>query len=273
MIIKGIITVAVIVIYGLVYWLDIRTIKSKKIKDTLQLILGILFVPAFILLLDMWNCFEIWIPNIYHDMTEKYDMLSFLGAYLSAIVSSVLLIIITNSDREENTKIIQDAQRPYLDIRYPKLSNKFIEDKKDDSVIFFHRIDNMSELLTQEYVCLELINNGESVAIIDINNMQVEIQYNDMEKDENGVQIEIVKTLNPKINTGLPRLSLGKGKSIYIIFLYKPFYRGGKVNKASIIYSNIIYKDLFNKKYIDECRRNENGEQIVIQDNKEITEE
>ena len=263
-------TIGMISIFLIIYKKEEKTVRGKEAKDTLQTLMTILFVPILILILDMWNFFDYCMQDIYKNLTERYDMLSFLGAYISALVSSLLLIMITSSDREENTKIIQNAQRPYLDIRYPKLSNKFIEDKKDDSVVFFHKIDNMSELLPQEYVCIELINNGESVAIIDINNMQIEIQYNDTEIDEKGMEFEVVKILNPKINTGLPRLSLGKGKSIYIVFLYNPFYKYGKVNGANIAYSHIKYKDLFNKEYIDECKRNEKGEQVVIQDNKEI---
>lgn len=267
------VTILIICIYVIIYWKEIKLIKNKKVKDTLQILLGILFVPALILLLDIWNSFEVLIPNVYNSVTEKYDILSFLGAYLSAIVSSILLIIITDKDRKENTEILQNAQRPYLDVRYPKLLKKFVQENKDNNTIFFYRIDGTREEFQEEYLCLEIINNGESVAIIDINNMQIEIQYVDIEIGKDNEEIETKQTLKPEINTGLPRLSLGKGKSMYIIFLYEPFYKNGKINKASIIYSNIKYKDLFNKEYIDECKRSETGKQVVLQDNKEIGEE
>lgn len=269
---KVIITVGLILIYGIIYVYDIKKEKEKD-RERLKTVLIILFIPAIILLLDMWDFLGEKMPNVYNSITNRYDMLSFLGSYLSVIVSSILLIMITDKDREENTRIIQESQRPYLDIRYPKVSNKLIYENKDNKMIFFHRIDDTEEYMLEEYLCLEIINTGESVAIIDINNMKVEIIYKDIETDENGVKFEIDKKLEPRINTGLPRLSLGKGESIYIIFLYKSFYRDKKLNKCNVIYSNIKYKDLFNKQYIDECKRNENGEQIVIQDNKEIEEE
>lgn len=273
MIEKIIITISITFIYGLIYLLDIKIIKIKNVKNTLEIILGILFLPALILLLDMWNIFETFLPSIYNSMTEKYDMLAFVGAYLSAIVSSVLLIIITNKDREENTRIIQDAQRPYLDVRFPYLKKEFLYDKDKNNTIFFHSRENLDKNDVDEYIAIEVINQGESVAIIDINNMEIEIRCNFFGKDKDGATIEKVDVIKPNICTGIPRLSLGKGQTIIIIFLYKELYKNRKIYKANITYSKIIYKDLFNKQYIDECKRNKQGEQIVIQDNKEITEE
>lgn len=68
-------------------------------------------------------------------------------------------------------------------------------------------------------------------------------------------------------------MSLEKGKTITILFLYKELCKNRKSYKANITYSKIIYKDLFNKQYIDECKRNEKEEQIVIEDDNEIMEE
>lgn len=270
---KIIVTILTIFIYVLTYLLDIKIIKKEKIKETLEIILGILFFPALILLLDMWNIFENFLPSIYHGMTEKYDMLAFMGAYLSAIVSSVLLIIITNKDREENTRIIQNAQRPYLDVRFPYLKKEFLDDKDKNNTIFFHARENLDKNDVDEYIAVEVINQGESVAIIDINNMEIKISYNFFEKNKDGEKIQKVDVIKPNIYTGIPRLSLGKGQTITILFLYKELYKNRKIYRANITYSKIIYKDLFNKQYIDECKRNEQGEQIVIQDNREITEE
>lgn len=269
---KIIITISTIFIYAIIYLLDIKIIKNRNVKNTLEIVLGILFFPALILLLDMWNAFEGFLPNVYQSMTDKYDVLAFMGSYLSTIVSSVLLIIITNKDRQENTKIIQDAQRPYLDVRFPCLKKEFLDDKDKNNTIFFHSGENFDKNSVDEYIAIEVMNQGESVAIIDINNMKIEIKYNFFEKNKDGQKIEKVDVIRPDIHTGIPRLSLGKGQTIIILFLYKELYRNRKIHKANITYSKIIYKDLFNKQYTDECKRNEKGEQIVIQDNKEIVE-
>lgn len=272
MIQKIIITIAVLGIYAIIYWQEIKRIKNMKTKETLEIVLGILLIPAIILLLDMWNVFEQYMPNIYNSLTEKYDMLAFLGAYLSAIISSVLLIIITTNDREENTKIIQESQRPYLDIRYPILKKEFLNQKNINNTIFYHSKHDMNKEDVEEYIALEISNEGETVAIIDINNAKIQLKYNHIQKDEDGSITESVKTYEPNINSGIPRLSLGKGKMVTIVFLYKELYKGKKLNKANISYSNIKYRDLFNKKYEDECKRDESGQQIVVKDNQKLEE-
>lgn len=263
---KIILTIVTILGYILIYVLDIKAIKDKDVKEILKVILGILFFPALILLFDMWNVFERFLPNIYYSLTEKYDMLAFMGAYLSTIVSSVLLIIITNKDREDNTKIIRYGQRPYLDIRFVYLKKEFFNEEQIDNTVFIHPTNNLDKQEVDEYIAIEIINQGESVAIIDINNLKLEIKYNYIEEGN----IEKTNIIEPKINTGITRLSIGKGQTVTIVFLYKEIYEGRKIYKANISYSKVIYKDLFNKQYIDECITNDKGKQEAIQDNKEI---
>ena len=265
-IMKSIVTVIIIIGYILIYVLDIKIIKDKEAKGILKIILGILFFPALILIFDMWDLFEKLLPNIYYSMTDKYDMLAFMGAYLSTIISSVLLIIITSKDREENTKIIQYGQRPYLDVRFVYLKKEFFNEEKRNNTVFTHPTNNLDKQDVDDYIAIEIINQGESVAIIDINNLKLEIKYNNIE-DGN---VEKTNIIEPKINAGITRLTLGKGQTVTIVFLYKEIYEGRKIYKANISYSKVMYKDLFNKQYIDECITNDKGEQEVIQDNKEI---
>lgn len=263
---KIIVTVLIIIGYILIYVLDIKVIKDKEAKNILKVILGILFFPALIILLDMWNVFERFLPNIYYSMTEKYDMLAFMGAYLSTIVSSVLLIIITSNDREENTKIIQYGQRPYLDVRFAYLKKESFNEEQIKNTVFIHPTNSLDKQDVDEYIAIEIINQGESVAIIDINNLKLEIKYNYIKEGN----IEETNIIEPKINAGITRLSIGKGQTVTIVFLYKEIYEGRKIYKANILYSKVIYRDLFNKQYIDECITNDKGEQEAIQDNKEI---
>ena len=74
---KLIITASIILIYLIIYVIDIKMLGNKKAKNTLEILMGILFFPALILLLDIWDTFETLFPNTYHSITEKYDMLSF----------------------------------------------------------------------------------------------------------------------------------------------------------------------------------------------------
>lgn len=279
MIQKIIVTIVVIAIYAIIYWKEIKLIKNKKVKDTLQILLGILFVPAFILLLDIWNYFEVLMPNVYNSITEKYDMLSFLGAYLSAIVSSVLLIIITDKDRKENTEIIQDAQRPYLDVRFSYTQTKYLDElqENDDKVtVLYHGSsrENDERKSKERLVCVEIQNKGNSVAILDVNSIKIKINYYAKEKDCNGAIITSLKEEEKSLNSIITRMAVGTNEKVYIAFTYDYLYENGKIKNGSIITNSyIVYKDLFNKKYVDESGMNEEGNQYAIKDNKIIEEE
>lgn len=271
-IVKIIITIAIVIMFVITYIRQSKLAKDNKEKEYLQILMIIFFIPAFIIMLDIWDFFAKYLPTLYESFTEKYDMLSLIGTYLGALVSSILLVIITTKDREENIKNIQESQRPYLDVRYPILKKEFLNIDDRNNTIFYHSKHDMNKDDVEEYIALEISNEGETVAIIDINNTKVQIKYNFACKDTDGNITEYVKIYEPNINTGIPRLSLGKGKKVTIIFLYKELYKEKKLNKSNVTYSNIKYRDLFNKKYEDECKRDEEGLQIVIKDNKKIEE-
>lgn len=255
---KLIVTILIICIYVIIYWKEIKLIKNKKVKDTLQILLGILFVPALILLLDIWNSFEVLIPNVYDSITEKYDMLSFLGAYLSAIVSSVLLIIITDKDRKENTRILRESQRPYLSII---LTNVNV---RGEGKYYYGDFKNKN---VNKALCLKIKNVGESVAIIDVNSIKIKAEYpiHNQSYYSNYKEIEVSGK-----NSTIP---IGKNETIYICFLYEEFYKNNELeSEAFINYCNIKYKDLFKYEYIVRTEL-VNGSQKILIDNQPLKED
>ena len=263
-----IVTIIIIYIYLIIYW---KFIKNKKVINISQGVMVILVIPALIMLLDIWNCFDILIPNVYSNLTEKYDMLAFLGTYLSTIISSILLILVTNKDRKENTEIIQNSQRPYLDVRFSCIKTECLEKlQAENSVsIFYHgfNIENC-EKKYEDLICLEIQNKGQTVAILDVNSIKVKINYYKTEKDYNGNTINILKEEEKELNSIITRMAIGKDEKVYIAFTYDYLYDKGKIKEGSIIKKCYIkYNDLFNKNYIDESIIDGSGNQYAIIDN------
>lgn len=242
----------------------IRNIKNyKKLneqeKEKMKVLFFIFLAPVILLFLDYFNIFSKFFPK-YFNLSREYDWLSFIGTYSGAIVSAILLIFITEKDRDENTAVLRASQRPYLDISYMKISKSFFEDNKDKITVFEHGKSIEKKLRKHEYLTLCIKNTGASAAIIDTNKTKIKIQYKIKEKIE-----EVELTLNFSIN----RLSIRSGEEIYIKFIKDELYKNGKLpNDSKILSSFVYYKDLFNKNYYDECELRDTL--IVLHDNEEL---
>lgn len=240
---------------------DIKYYKKlgEREKDKIKMLLLIFLAPIVLLLLDSTNAFSKIFPN-YSNLSREYDWLSFIGAYLGAIISSILLIFITEKDRNENTAVLRTSQRPYLDITYMKIQNDFFIENKNKITIFKHGNLNDKQEEKSEYLTLCIKNTGASVAIINTNKTKIKLQYildDVMNKEE--------LTLNFQIN----RLSIGSGQEVYIKIYKNELYNNGKLLDTSKILSSVVYyKDLFNKEYYDECELKDNLK--VLHDNEEI---
>ena len=240
---------------------DIKYYKKlgQHEKDEIKMLALIFLTPIILLLLDSTNTFSKIFPK-YSNLSREYDWLSFIGAYLGAIISSILLIFITEKDRNENTEVLRTSQRPYLDISYMIIQNDFFIENENKITTFKHgnSTDNQEE--KSEYLTLCIKNTGASVAIIDTNKTKIKLEY----KIDNMIKKEEI-LLNFQIN----RLSIGSGQEIYIKFYKNELYKNGKLLDTSKILSSIVYyRDLFNKKYYDECELKENLK--VLHDNEEI---
>ena len=240
---------------------DIQNYKklSEQEQDKLKILLLIFLAPIVLLFLDCYNIFSKLFPQ-YRNLSREYDWLSFIGTYAGTIVSSILLIFITEKDRNENTAILRTSQRPYLDISYMKIDSKFFKENKYNVTTFDHGKNSDKTLEKDEYLTLCIKNNGASVAIIDTNKTKVKLQYKIKDKFE-----ENEFNLNFSIN----RLSIKSGEEIYIKFVKDELYKNKKLSDESkILSSTIFYKDIFNKNYYDQCELKKTL--VVLHDNEEI---
>lgn len=240
---------------------DIKNYKrlNEQEKEKMKMLSFIFLAPIILLFLDYFNIFSKFFPK-YFNLSREYDWLSFIGTYSGAIVSAILLIFITEKDRDENTAVLRASQRPYLDISYMKISEDFFEDNKDKITVFEHGKQIEKKLRRHEYLTLCIKNTGASVAIIDTNKTKVKLQYKTKEKME-----EAEFTFNFSIN----RLSIRSGEEIYIKFIKDDLYKNGKLpSDSKILSSSVYYKDLFNKNYYDECELKDTL--LVLHDNEEI---
>lgn len=234
--------------------------SSDREKEKIIALSLIILIPIIVFYLDYNN----WFSKIFQrnfNLVEKYDWLSFAGTYLGAIVSAVFLVFITENDREENTNVIREAQRPYLDVNYMKIKNVYFKQLSEEVLVLNHGNDRDINEEKEKYLTLCIKNNGASVAIIDINKTSITLQYMDK---------KILKDYTFQLNTDISRLSIRSGEQIYIKFCASYLYdnRGKIKSDSRIIKSKIYYKDLFNKHYFDECELNTTLE--VINDNVEL---
>ena len=269
---KGLSNIIIVVIFLLaIYFIvkkviipiakDIKNYKkmSEQEQDKLKILLLIFLAPVILLFLDYYNIFSKLFPQ-YENLSREYDWLSFIGTYVGTIVSSILLIFITEKDRNENTAVIRTSQRPYLDISYMKIDSKFFEENKDNVITFNHGKNSDKTLEKDEYLTLCIKNNGASVAIIDTNKTKIKLQYkikNEIKEDEFNLKFSI------------NRLSIKSGEAIYVNFVRDELYKNKKLlGESKLLSSTIFYKDLFNKNYCDQCELK--GTLLVLHDNEEI---
>ena len=240
---------------------DIKNYKklSEQEQDKLKILLLIFLAPVTLLFLDYYNIFS-KVFSQYGNLSREYDWLSFIGTYAGTIVSSILLIFITEKDRNENTAVLRTSQRPYLDISYMKIDSKFFKENKDNVTTFDHGKNSDKTLEKDEYLTLCIKNNGASVAIIDTNKTKVKLQYkikNEIKEDEFNLKFSI------------NRLSIKSGEAIYVNFVRDELYKNKKLlDESKILSSTIFYKDLFNKNYYDQCELKKTL--VVLHDNEEI---
>lgn len=260
------ITVIIVVILAVTLFRFIQSIKKeiayyKKLKprekDFNSILYLVIFFPLLLWILDYFNLFSIFFPD-FNRINTDLDWLSFIGSYSGALISSFLLIFITEKDRKANTNELRESQRPYLDIRYQIIKSDDFMLKLRNSLILDHGVSHGRA--KKEYLTLCIKNNGASVAIIDPNSSVVKLQYL-----HNGKE----KQIEAKLNLAAERLTIKSGEEIFIRFCNDLLYKNSFLLKDSkIIYSIVYYKDLFNKRYVDESILEDNLK--IIKDNELI---
>lgn len=238
---------------------SMRAHRDGKIVKILIIIL-VISIPFVLFLIDFNNLISSWFPEVYSSISKTFDLFSFLGTYISTIISALLLIVINNEERIKNTENLRNSQRPYLDVSYLIVKaiekNRIIKD--DNSIALSYGTAASKKKLRSEYMALFIKNNGASVAIIDVNKTKIKLQ----DKDKN------VEDLN--LNASIKRLSIKSGESIYIFIEVDKIYEKRKIaSNSQILKSDVYYKDLFEVNYIDSCQLK--GNKIdVLSDNQKI---
>lgn len=233
--------------------------KRYKIVKILIIIL-VISIPFVLFLIDFNNLISSWFPEVYSSISKNFDLFSFLGTYISTIISALLLIVINNEERIKNTENLRNSQRPYLDVSYLIVKaiekNRIIKD--DNSIALSYGTAVSKKKLRSEYMALFIKNNGASVAIIDVNKTKIKLQ----DKDKN------VDDLN--LNASIKRLSIKSGESIYIFIEIDKIYEKRKIaSNSQILKSNVYYKDLFEVNYVDVCQLKDNKIDVLL-DNQKI---
>lgn len=239
--------------------------KSKEEKNIVLTILYILFIPTCLILFDMWDYFSIWLPGVYKSFTSKYDMLSFLGTYISAIISTFFIIWITAVDRNKNTDIQIISQRPLLDVKIGIADNQIIKDyekNNDNSVIY---IANEFEIKQKEkynnFQCIKITNKGASTAVLNTKEMEIKCKYRIKDIDGDKEQEVIFKDFTD-------RVIIAPNEKIFIVILESNLYEKFDLKiETNVISTHIEYKDLFNKNYVDEVEFFENRHEVKNDNN------
>lgn len=262
-----IIIISLILFFKYLFPFVISEIKNYKKMDQNEkdknLLLSFIFlIPLILLFCDYFNLFSFFFPH-FDNFTKEYDWLSFIGAYFAAFASSIMLIFITEKDRSENTKVMREAQRPYLDVSFMIIKSGFFSSDNNNMISFEHGNKEDKKNIKKEFLTLHIRNSGASVAIIDINKTLVKLQF----KKEGKI---VCNQLS--LNSACSRLSVKSGEIVCIKFIKSELYdnEGYLLKNSKILSSTIYYKDLFNKNYYDECELRENL--IVLHDNEKIDE-
>lgn len=233
--------------------------KMNQHEKNKTIALSILCLTPFVLIfVDVNNVISNLFPNFYSKLSTNFDVFSFFTTYMSMFANVILLIIINDKERKENTQNLQNSQRPYLDVSYMIINsiqkNKIIKDEKNVALSYYNT--KSKKKIRREYLTLIIKNNGASVAIIDVIKTKLKIQ------DKN------IKVRNLDLNAAVKRLSIKSGESIYLFLEIEDLYDKNNLNAHSkILKSDVYYKDLFNVDYVDICEL-VNNKIEVLADNK-----
>lgn len=247
---------------------------SKERKENEQILLMIFIIPLIAFAIDMTNTGHYFFPWI-DNLTNKYDILSFIGAYTGAIVSAIFLLLITQKDRKENNEILRQSQRPYLEISWSIIDKEFIDEKKFDinrKIFFYELLGGDKYTRGKEFLSLEIHNTGASVAIIDINNSKFTFRYKEYHGTIDGKDNYEDRNQIVEMSSVTKRKSIAAGDSIFIVIDSILLYDSKNwrlYEDICIENTEFVYKDLFNCQYKDICNY-ENGKIIPQSDNEII---
>lgn len=255
---------------------DNKRKEYNEERDAYRLLLLILGIPVIIFVFDLFDLGKCLFPKI-NNLTEIYDWFSFVGTYAGTIVSAIFLLFITKMDRRDNNEILRNSQRPYIDVNWTALSSEFINKNKTNinrQLFFYDFMGGDQYESDEEYFTIEIHNTGASTAILDVEKCIFQLKYKEYTGTFDGEKKYEDKCYDIKLSSLVKRKSISAGESVFIvvnsILLYNS--KSWKIDSdICISNSKLIYKDLFNCVYIDECTF-EDGKINSIQDNDMIKE-
>ena len=260
----GIYILVKIVVKGVIEFLKTREILDYDDRTIIEAVLGIIILAYGVYLADRYNWFGLL--KLTQNITKEYDWLSFIGTIASALLSALLLIVVTRKERRESNQIVARAQRPYLNIEMINLKEKDISNIKDDKYTNGIEIEDSVEV-----PCLKITNVGQTTAIIDVNSSKVNIKYTILKKLSKGKVNIIKKKKEIMVSEIIKRLAISADKTIYILFDDEEFNIPLLIEKINITECYIKYKDLFGYEYEDKSFYKKGKIEVEI-DNKVMNE-
>lgn len=219
-------------------------------KTTLNFMSTMLMVPIIIYYMDRYNIFSFL--KLTENISINYDWLSFIGMYISMMVSTYMLIYVTRMDRKESNENVRESQRPCLFTNiYTPLKVRSNRNKaQGEFVIAKEEYINSSDKFS-----VNITNSGQTVAIIDMEKSYIIFQENidNIEIGKNPCKIETIsKEEKVFFSKYEDRLHINSNSTAKLVITNDGMYRNvAELSSSTIKEVYIEYKDLFGKVYKD----------------------
>lgn len=234
-------------------------------KTTLDFMSIVLLIPAVAYCMDRYNIFSFF--KLTENISTNYDWLSFIGTYVSIVVSTYMLIYVTRMDRKESNENVRESQRPCLFTSiYAPLSTKNYKTEMQEKFITTLE-ENMNDF--GKFV-INITNSGQTVAIIDMERSYITFQkiVDEIEIGKNPCKIQTISKEEKVFFCEYEdRLHINSNNSAKLVITNDGMYRNvTELPTPTIKEVYIEYKDLFRKVYKDYIKLVE-GKVKVIYDN------
>ncbi len=237
-------------------------------KATLDFMSIMLLVPIIVYYMDRYNIFSFL--KLTENISINYDWLSFIGTYISMMVSTYMLIYVTRMDRKESNENVRESQRPCLFTSiYAPLSTKIYKTEMQEKFITTLE-ENMNDF--GKFV-INITNSGQTVAIIDMERSYITFQkiVDEIEIGKNPCKIQTIsKEEKVFFSKYEDRLHINSNSTAKLVITNDGMYRSvAELPSPTIKEVYIEYKDLFGKVYKDYIKLID-GKIKVICDNEVI---
>lgn len=231
-------------------YIKVRKNLKESDRAIFEFLIVMFIAPLVIYQMDRYNLFSMFKLN--SNISTNYDWLSFIGTYISSLISTMLLIYVTRKDRIDNNENVREAQRPCL---CTKLYLPISIEKLETSLEGYIQQTNINSN-TLGYYRIIITNFGQTVAIIDTEKSYIiakKFKDEVIQVDKNMSRMETnLKEEKVYFNKYEDRLQINSNGSVEIIIEDDGMYRNiENEEKPAIKEVYIEYSDLFGKRYRD----------------------